>query len=73
MPVFNLGEGDGPAIKNGFKYYWAIAIPFTFAVLVLWGLSVWLPWDDWLSIWNRKKKSGTEELCDLNNDAFELN
>jgi hypothetical protein len=73
MPVFNWGDGEGPAIKDGFKYYWAIAIPVTFAVLVIWGLSVVLPWNVWISRWNQKNESGTEELYDLDDGAFELN
>lgn len=35
-------------VKESFKYYWAIAIPVTVLVLLLWGLSVWLPWKEWL-------------------------
>jgi hypothetical protein len=38
MFVFNW-DGDGaPVMKVGFKYYWAVAVPLTFVVLVLWTL-----------------------------------
>jgi hypothetical protein len=69
MPVFNWEDGQGPAVKRGFKYYWAIAIPVTFLVLIFWGLSVWLPWSEWLSKWSRKEKKGAEEFYE--NDIFE--
>jgi hypothetical protein len=49
MPVFNW-DGDGaPFVKEGFKYYWAVVIPLTFLVLVLWAFAMLLPWRAWLS------------------------
>jgi hypothetical protein len=48
MPFFAWDSGS-PTVGEGFKYYWAIAIPLTLVVLFLWGLSVWLPWHKWLS------------------------
>jgi hypothetical protein len=35
-------------VKESFKYYLAISIPVTVLVLLLWGLSVWLPWKSWM-------------------------
>ncbi|CZR70210.1 uncharacterized protein PAC_20111, partial [Phialocephala subalpina] len=48
MPVFNWDKADGPFFKPHFKYYWAIVIPLTFIVLVLWALAVLLPWRKWM-------------------------
>jgi hypothetical protein len=45
--VFNW-DGSGLVVKESFKYYWAIAIPVTVLVLLVWGLSVCLPWKEWL-------------------------
>lgn len=49
MPVFDWNIGSRPVVKNGFRCYWAIAVPLTILVLFLWGLSVWLPWKKWVS------------------------
>jgi hypothetical protein len=49
MPVFNWDGGNIPIIKDGFKYYWAIAIPLTLFVLLMWAASMLLPWRRWLS------------------------
>lgn len=46
MPV----DDDAQFItKNGLKYYWAIAIPLTVLVIVVWALATLLPWKDWLA------------------------
>jgi hypothetical protein len=43
MPVFNW-DGDGaPFVKEGFKYYLAMAIPLTFLVLALWAFLMLSP------------------------------
>ena len=59
MPVFNW-DGDGaPFVKEGFKYYLAMAIPLTFLVLALWAflmLSPLLP--------KRRSRSKQPELED---------
>lgn len=47
MPFFVWDSGS-PVLKGGFKWYWAIAIPLTLVVLLLWGLGVWLPWSEWM-------------------------
>ena len=45
--MFNW-DGDGaPAIKSGFKYYWAVTIPVTVLVLTIWALAMFLPWKEW--------------------------
>jgi hypothetical protein len=49
MPFFNWDGGDLPIVKDGFKYYWAIAIPLTLLVLLIWAASMLLPWRRWLS------------------------
>ncbi|EPE27499.1 hypothetical protein GLAREA_04290 [Glarea lozoyensis ATCC 20868] len=72
MPVFNWEDSNSPAIREGFKYYWAIAIPITFLVLVIWGLSVWLPWAEWLSTFRPKKHEILDEFYGQKNDTFEL-
>jgi hypothetical protein len=48
MPMFDWDNDGSPTVKSGFKYYWAIAIPLTFLVLLLWSLAVLLPWRSWL-------------------------
>lgn len=49
MPFFVWdGVAGEPVIKNGFKYYWIIALPLTLAVLLIWGLSIRFPWSEWL-------------------------
>jgi Mg2+ and Co2+ transporter CorA len=49
MPLYNWDDNTLPVIKDGFKYYWAITIPLTVLVLVLWALAMLLPWALWLS------------------------
>jgi hypothetical protein len=48
MPVFNWNGDGAPFVKDGFKYYLAVAIPLTFLVLTLWALAMLLPWRAWL-------------------------
>jgi hypothetical protein len=43
MPVFNWDNDDAPFMKEGFKYYLAVAIPLTFLVLALWVFAMPLP------------------------------
>ncbi|KAG9228050.1 hypothetical protein BJ875DRAFT_529145 [Amylocarpus encephaloides] len=62
MPVIDWSQGPHPTVKLGFKYYWAIAIPVTLLVLVLWGLAVWLPWNLWLSHWFPRRGNESEIL-----------
>jgi hypothetical protein len=47
MPVFNWDGNGAPAIKPGFKYYWAVAVPLTILVLGVWALGMLLPWKEW--------------------------
>lgn len=56
MPVFNWDGNGAPAIKPGFKYYWAVAIPLTILVLGIWALSMLLPWKEWFA---KKARSWT--------------
>jgi hypothetical protein len=49
MPVFDWDGVGAPAIKSGFKYYWAVAIPLTILVLTIWALGVSLPWKKWFA------------------------
>jgi hypothetical protein len=49
MPVFNWDEPNGPIIKKAFRYYFAIALPLTFCVLLIWAASMWLPWTKWMA------------------------
>jgi hypothetical protein len=48
MPVFNWDSEGAPVVKAGFKYYWIVAVPLTFLVLLLWVLAILLPWRKWL-------------------------
>ena len=72
MPVFNWEDANNPVIKSGFKIYWAFAIPVTFLVLVIWALSLWLPWSKWLSRWTSRRADESGEFYDQSNDTFEL-
>ncbi|KAE8441435.1 hypothetical protein EG329_004961 [Mollisiaceae sp. DMI_Dod_QoI] len=54
MPVFNW-EGNGtPIAKPAFGYYWAIMLPLTTVVLVVWSLVTFLPWKKWIA--DRKER-----------------
>jgi hypothetical protein len=44
MPLFDWEGGDVPIIKSGFKFYWAIAIPLTLLVLLIWAAGMLVPW-----------------------------
>ncbi|TVY39380.1 hypothetical protein LSUB1_G004334, partial [Lachnellula subtilissima] len=55
MPLFNWDNNTQPLFNDNFKYYWAIAIPLTLFVLLLWALSVWLPWKVWVAQWIPKR------------------
>jgi hypothetical protein len=61
MPVFNWDKADAPFFKPQFKYYWAIVIPLTFIVLVLWALAMLLPWRKWmLNLRGKSESLGSE-------------
>jgi hypothetical protein len=48
MPTFNW-DGDGvPTINSGFRYYWAVTIPVTILVLLIWTLARLLPGKSWV-------------------------
>jgi hypothetical protein len=48
MPTFNW-DGDGaPIIKSGFRYYWAVTVPVTILVLLVWTLARLLPKKLWV-------------------------
>jgi hypothetical protein len=65
MPLFNW-DGDGlPVIKDGFRYYWAIAIPLTVLVLLVWTLAMALPWSNWWQSLKRKSGQGDPELASV--------
>lgn len=49
MPFFNWDNKDIPVIKDGFKYYWAIAIPLTGLVLLIWALAMSVSWRGWIA------------------------
>ena len=52
--MFSWGDNGLPVANAGFKYYWAVTIPLTLVVLVLWAVAMLLPWEKWLSIWRRR-------------------
>jgi len=64
MPLFNWDGGDLPVIKNGFKYYWAIAIPLTVLVLLIWAAAMLLPWKRWIPGIRRRNERGDIEAAD---------
>ena len=55
MPLFNWDE-PGPVVKPNFKYYWAIAIPLTFTVMLVWACMIFPPWTTWLMAWRVREK-----------------
>jgi len=67
MPLFNWdSKDDGPRTKEGFKLYWAIAIPLTVGVLGIWILSMAFPWIEWLTkLVTRKRKRPRESSSQL--------
>jgi hypothetical protein len=48
MPVFNWDSNGVPAVKTGFGYYWAVAVPLTILVLASWVMGMLLPWKVWI-------------------------
>jgi hypothetical protein len=52
--MFSWGDNGLPVANAGFKYYWAITIPLTFLVLIMWAIAMLLPWEKWLSKWRRR-------------------
>ena len=49
MPVFNWDDNGVPAVKTGFRYYWAVAVPLTILVLASWAMGMLVPWKAWIS------------------------
>jgi hypothetical protein len=49
MPVFNWDGNGVPAVKTGFRYYWAVAVPLTILVLASWAIGMLVPWRAWIS------------------------
>lgn len=48
MPVFEWDGSGSPVFRSGFKRYWAITVPLTVTVFLLWGAATILPWRSWL-------------------------
>jgi hypothetical protein len=65
MPLFNWDGGDLPVIKKGFKYYWAIAIPLTVLVLLIWLAAMLLPWTRWIAGIRRQIKKDDLEAGNM--------
>jgi ABC-type microcin C transport system permease subunit YejB len=65
MPLFNWDGGDIPVIKKGFKYYWAIAIPLTVLVLLIWAAAMLLPWTRWIAGIRRQMKKDDLEAGNM--------
>jgi hypothetical protein len=65
MPVFEW-DGNTPIIKLRFKYYWAVTVPLTLFVLLLWALAMLLPWKSWLSKL-KKRTEGSKFGCSADN------
>jgi hypothetical protein len=62
--MFNW-DGGGTVIKDEFKYYWALAIPLTAGVLLVWVVCLLLPWRTWMSRLMKKQKRGDLEEARL--------
>jgi hypothetical protein len=57
MPVFDWDTaGNGPVTKKGFALYWAVTIPITLGVLIVWGLATGLPWSIWAEMFRLKRE-----------------
>ncbi|PVH75528.1 hypothetical protein DL98DRAFT_593035 [Cadophora sp. DSE1049] len=61
MPLFNWDGNGMLVIKDGFRYYWATAIPLTVLVLVMCALAMLLPWRVWLRRMRDRAGSGDLE------------
>lgn len=62
MPLFNWNDDGKPVVKDGFRYYWAIAIPLTVLVLGMWAGALLLPWRGWLS---KRRVKGRDRAGDV--------
>ncbi|CZR56162.1 uncharacterized protein PAC_06050 [Phialocephala subalpina] len=73
MPLFNWDSNDGPRTKDGFKLYWAIAIPLTVGVLGIWILSMVFPWIEWLTLLvtrkRQRQRGSSSQLGEVKGDA----
>ncbi|KAE9375843.1 hypothetical protein N431DRAFT_207919 [Stipitochalara longipes BDJ] len=43
-----------PVANDGFKYFWAVAIPVTFLVVLMWAVATSFPWEKWLTTWQHR-------------------
>lgn len=65
MPLLNWDGGDLPVTKKVFKYYWAIAIPLTMLVLLIWAAAMLLPWTRWIAGIRRQMKKDDLEAGNM--------
>jgi hypothetical protein len=65
MPVFDFDADSAPVMKPAFRYYWAITLPLTVTVLLVWSLMTLLPWERWTARWKKggRPKSDSEETA----------
>jgi hypothetical protein len=53
-PIFNWSDKGLPIANAAFKYYWAITMPLTLLVVVLWATAMLFPWNKLFSkLWPR--------------------
>lgn len=60
MPVFDWDTGTLVA-NEGFRIYWAIAIPLTLVVLLVWIVCMALPWGIWVKRFYNRRRSDTKK------------
>jgi hypothetical protein len=49
MLAYDWDDYGVSVVESGFKYYWAVTISLTAAVLLFWGLAMLLPWRAWVA------------------------
>jgi hypothetical protein len=61
MPLLDWDAKNGSSVfKARFKYYWAVTIPLTFILILVWSLILLLPWKRWV-LW-QDSRSETSSL-----------
>jgi hypothetical protein len=60
MPLFNWDAENGSSVLTArFKYYWAVTIPLTFVLILIWSLLLLLPWRRWIpTAWDTRRSGG---------------
>jgi hypothetical protein len=49
MPLFNWDAETGSSVfKPYFKYDWIVTVPLTLIVILIWSVTLLLPWKQWI-------------------------